>query len=184
MNEYPHSNFYIEATKKWIRDVVIGCNFCPFASKPVKVNTVRYQIDESQQLDQCLEVFINECKVLDQEELIETTLIIYPNQFGDFNDYLDFLSLAEQLIRSQKYTGIYQVASFHPAYCFAGEDPSDASNYTNRSPFPMLHLLREARLEEALDKFPHADQIPENNIRFTRTKGAAYMKMLVDACLA
>ncbi|MBS1596979.1 MAG: DUF1415 domain-containing protein [Bacteroidetes bacterium] len=173
----------IEQTKKWIMDVVIGCNFCPFAAREMKMNSVRYHVEESLELNVCLESFINECLVLDNNEKVETSFLIFSNAFKQFDDYLDLVSYAEKLLKEHGYTGVYQVASFHPEYLFANTKENDAANYTNRSIYPMLHLLREARIEQALANYPHAEKIPERNINFAREKGEAYMKMLRESCV-
>jgi hypothetical protein len=172
----------ISQTKKWIADVVVGCNFCPFASREIKQNTIYYRVETSVELDECLLAFIKECVRLDEERNIETSLLIFPEAFKKFDDYLHLLSLAEKLLKQQGYEGIYQVASFHPDYRFADTTPTDAANYTNRSVYPMLHLLREERIEQALASYPDPKKIPERNIHFAREKGAAYMKMLRDSC--
>lgn len=173
----------ITQTKKWITDVVIGCNFCPFAAREVKLDRVRYEVTDTKDMAVALELMINECRALDESTAIETTLLIFTQGFTSFDDYLDLISLAEQTLRHYQYEGVYQVASFHPLYCFEGEEKDDAANYTNRSPYPMLHLLREESIEKALEKYPDPDSIPERNIEFARSKGEAYMKALRDACL-
>ena len=177
------SNKVIEQTRQWIKEVVIGCNFCPFAAREVKNNTIHYQVENAVTLKTCLESFMRECIRLDEDESIETTLLIFPNTFQSFDKYLDFISMAESLIEDQGYEGVYQVASFHPLYAFSGSPVNDAANYTNRSIYPMVHLLREASIEKALEKYKDPDQIPERNVRFAREKGEAYMKMLRDSCL-
>lgn len=173
----------IAQTKKWVNDVVVGCNFCPFAARELKQNTVHYQVEFATEFSICLESFLNECLRLDKEKEIETTLLIFPNAVQSFDDYLVLIELAENLLREKNYEGVYQVASFHPLYRFAGSQVDDAANYTNRSIYPMLHLLREESIERALERYPDPEQIPERNIRFAHEKGAAYMKMLRDACL-
>ncbi len=173
----------IAYTKKWILDVVIGCNFCPFAAKPVKQDAVHYKVEHAIGLQKCLQTFIRECMNMDENEQVETALIIFPNAFEQFDNYLDLVSLAESLLKKEGYEGIYQVASFHPQYRFAGAPVSDAANYTNRSIYPMLHILREESIEKALEKYPDAEGIPERNIHFAREKGTAYMKMLRDSCI-
>ncbi|HMC87200.1 MAG TPA: DUF1415 domain-containing protein, partial [Chitinophagaceae bacterium] len=97
--------------------------------------------------------------------------------------YLELVRLAEKLLKQEGYQGIYQVASFHPLYCFAGAPADDPANYTNRSVYPMLHLLREESVEQAIANYPNPEKIPERNILFARSKGIAYMKKLRDACL-
>ena len=173
----------ISQTKKWITDVVVGCNFCPFAARELKQNRVHYKVEPATELNICLESFLEECKRLDKEKEIETTLLIFPNAFQLFDDYLVVVELAEKLLIKNKYEGVYQVASFHPLYQFAGSPIDDAANYTNRAVYPMLHLLREESIEKALLRYPEPEEIPERNIRFAREKGMTYMKMLRDACL-
>jgi uncharacterized protein len=179
-----HTEKIIAQTKKWIVDVVVGCNFCPFAAREVKSGTIHYQVENTKELSACLHAFLQECARLDTDEAIETTILIFPDAFQRFEDYLDLVSLAEKLLKKSGYEGVYQVASFHPLYRFSGSAADDPANYTNRSIYPMLHLLREERIEKALSKYPDPEKIPAHNIDFARTKGEAYMKMLRDACLA
>ena len=173
----------IEQTKKWIVDVVIACNFCPFAAREIKRNSIHYEVVAETNLKKCLQLFINECQRLDNQTEIETSLLIFSKGFSSFDEYLVLLSEAEKLLKRKGYEGIYQLASFHPLYRFAEAPADDAANYTNKSPYPMLHLLREESIEKALQHYPNAEQIPERNIRFAREKGPAYMKMLRDSCL-
>ena len=172
----------IAQTKKWITDVVVGCNFCPFASNELKQGTIRYVVELNTNLNASLQIFIKECIFLDENGTTETTLIIFPDSFQQFDDYLDLIDLAESLLKKEGYEGIYQVASFHPQYIFADAPINDAANYSNRSVYPMLHILREESIEKALKKYPNPENIPQNNINFAREKGTAYMKMLRDAC--
>ncbi len=173
----------IDQTKKWINDVVVGCNFCPFAAKAVKQQTIHYQVETSTSLSVCLDSFMKEISRLDNESNIETGFLIFPNSFQQFDDYLDMVSLAEKLLKKKGYQGIYQVASFHPLYRFANSREDDAADYTNRSVYPMLHLLREESIDKALEHYEDPENIPERNINFAREKGLVYMKMLRDACL-
>ena len=173
----------IASTKKWIEMVVVGCNFCPFASKEVKAGSIHYQVEETTELAQGLEAFMRECERLDNDAAIATTLLILPEGFQRFDDYLDLVELAEKLLKKHKYQGVYQVASFHPRYLFAGSLAEDPANYTNRSIYPMLHLLREEQITKALARYPDPDGIPARNIDFARSKGAAYMRMLRDSCV-
>ncbi|MFN8323380.1 MAG: DUF1415 domain-containing protein [Chitinophagales bacterium] len=173
----------IAQTRRWVADVVVGLNLCPFASRVVKQNTIRYQVIDTDDIDTALAAFEKECSVLDADDTLETTLLIFTNGFTRFEHYLDLVEEAETLIEDKDYEGIYQVASFHPDYCFAGSDDNDAANYTNRSIYPMLHLLREESIDRALQRYADPESIPQRNIQFTRNKGIAYMKMLRDACL-
>jgi uncharacterized protein len=173
----------IEQTKKWINDVVIGCNFCPFAAQVVKQKTVFYHVEPTIEIKSCLESFLKELTRLDKDITIETSFFILPNAFKRFDDYLDLVSLAEKLLKQKGYNGIYQLASFHPLYRFADTGDDDAANYTNRSVYPMLHLLREASIDKALEHYVNPEGIPERNINFAGEKGIVYMKMLRDACI-
>jgi uncharacterized protein len=172
----------IEQTRNWVIDVVIGCNFCPFAANVVKQDKIHYRIEESNNLEKALTVVLQEAARLDADAAIETTLIIFSTSFSSFSDYLKLVSLAEQLLKENKYEGIYQLASFHPEYKFAGTNEADPANYTNRSLYPMLHLLREESIEKALTHYKNPEDIPERNIAFTKEKGLAAMKVLREAC--
>lgn len=173
---------YIEATLTWLQNVIVGYNICPFAKRELDKGSVNFQVDDSTDLEQCLLNLIIECEKLDHQPDIETSLLIYTGAYNEFDDYLDFLNLAETLMADQGYEGIYQLASFHPDYCFEDAAPDDAANYTNRSPYPMLHLLREESLEQALAHYPNPENIPQHNIALTRELGLAKMKMLLAAC--
>ena len=130
-----------------------------------------------------LQAFLQECIRLDNNAGIATSLLIFTRAFPRFDNYLDMTAMAEELLQQQGYEGVYQVASFHPLYIFAGAPANDAANYTNRSIYPMLHLLREDSMEKALSGFPHPEKIPDRNIVFAREKGMEYMKQLRAACL-
>ena len=173
----------IAQTTQWINSVVIGCNFCPFAAKAVLRKSIRYVVLQEATLESSLEAVMAELRFLDRTEDIETTLIIFPKHFADFEEYLDLADLAEDLSVEQGYEGVYQIASFHPDYCFAEADVDDPANYTNRSPYPMLHLLREDSVSKAVDHFIDPEGIPERNIAFAQGKGLKYMQMLRAACL-
>lgn len=173
----------IAQTKKWIVEVVIGCNFCPFAARELKQNSIHYHVEKATALDLCLNSFLEECVRLDNDKSIETSLLIFSHAFLKFEDYLDMVFLAEKLLKQEGYEGIYQVASFHPLYRFANSADNDAANYTNRSIYPMLHLLREDRVEQAISAYPTPEQIPLRNIHFANEKGEAYMRMLRESCL-
>ena len=172
----------IEQTKKWITEVVIGCNFCPFAAQVIKQQAVSYTVENAIEKQVCLESFLQEITKLDNDDTIETAFLILPNAVKQFDDYLDLVSVAEKLLNQHGYDGVYQVASFHPLYRFANAPENDAANYTNRSVYPMLHLLREASIDKALKHYNDPEAIPDRNIKFAREKGIIYMKMLRDCC--
>jgi len=171
----------IERTKKWITEVVIGCNFCPFAANVVKRQTIYYQVETSADLAISLEAFLSIVKRMDDDPSVETSFLIFPDSFEDFDAYLDLVALSENLLAQNGYEGIYQVASFHPLYLFKGSNENDPSNYTNRSVFPMLHLLREESIDKALENYKDPESIPDRNIKFTREKELNYMKTLRDS---
>lgn len=171
----------IEKTRTWVEKVVVGFNFCPFAYREVERESIRYILSEGLNEESALTDLLLEMQYLDAHEETETTLLILPLAFTDFEEYLDLVDLAEALVYDQGYEGIYQVASFHPDYRFASsDDEEDAANYTNRSPFPMLHLLREASLERVLEHHINPEAIPERNVQFAREKGLAYMQVILE----
>jgi uncharacterized protein len=172
----------VAQTMEWIKNVVIGCNFCPFAAKAVMQESIRFVVLDEATLQSSLERFAQEIAFLDQSKTVETTLMIFPNHFADFEAYLDLVELAEDLVDDQGYSGVYQVASFHPKYCFAGSHDQDPANYTNRSIYPMLHLLREESVTAAVEHHPNPEGIPERNIAFAQEKGLAYMRLLMERC--
>lgn len=151
---------------QWLDKVVIGLNLCPFASQPYKNQQIRFAISHCN-TDACLlEDLQNELNLLAETkaESIETTLLIVPNMLEDFYDYNDFLEYVDALIEDNEWEGIFQVATFHPDYQFGGTEPEDDENLTNRAPYPILHLLREASLEKAIAHYPNPELIPEHNI--------------------
>ena len=172
----------IEITKNWISQVVIGCHFCPFAAREMQRDTIRYYVEESEAKETCLATLITECERLNTDYTIETILVIFTQIATSFRSYLDLVGLSEKLLKKQNYEGVYQLASFHPDYRFSGSPASDAANYTNRSPFPVIQILREESISQALARYPHPPKtIPENNIIFARNKGLDYMKALKEA---
>ena len=173
----------ITQTKNWIKKVVIDCNFCPFASKPFMQKSIQYNVQTSFDLKHISDLLKHEFEFLDNHPNIETGFIIFPNDFKDFDDYLSLVKKAEQVLSKLNYDGIYQIASFHPNYLFTDSDEDDAANYTNRSIYPMLHLLREESITKALNLFKEPESIPERNVHFAREKGLKYMQVLRATCI-
>jgi hypothetical protein len=171
-----------QQTQAWLKNVIIHYNICPFAREVVEKNTVHYCVDGAWAIEENLQTLMDEAQRLDRDSGIETTLLIYAANFTEFYDFLDYLELANDLLAAQGYEGVYQLASFHPEYCFEGADETDAANYTNRSPYPMLHLIRETSIEKALKFFPHPENIPQHNIKLLRELGLAKMQALLAAC--
>ncbi len=172
----------ISQTEAWIRSVVIGCNFCPFAAKAMLKNSIRYVVWREATIENTLEKLIYELHHLGTAGEVETTLILLPDQFENFEAYLDLVEVAETLITRLGYEGVYQLASFHPQYLFAESYEEDPANYTNRSVYPMLHILREDSVSKAVENHPDAGAIPMRNVEFAKRKGLAFMQSLRDAC--
>jgi uncharacterized protein len=172
----------IKVTQNWVKQVVVGLNFCPFAKREVERQSIRYHLCLNTETKSALQTVMDEVFLLDKDPGIETTLIIVTEFLDDFNDYLDFIDLASSLLGQSGYEGIYQLATFHPDYCFEGEDAGDASNYTNRSPYPTIHLLRESSLERVLKTHTSADSIPVRNIGYSREMGNEALQLLLKSC--
>lgn len=162
----PSSDTVIAQTRQWLEQIVIGLNLCPFARKPLGAGQVHFAVSDSRNVETLLTDLYDELVRLDNTpaEQIDTTLLIIPEQLDDFLDYNDMLDLADGLLEQQGWEGTYQIASFHPAYQFADTAPDDRENYTNRAPYPILHILREASLDRGLASYPDPEQIPERNI--------------------
>ncbi len=169
----------IQKTKNWITDVVIACNFCPFAAREIHRGSVHFEVQKNATIKKALNTLNTLLLQLNSTKEIETTLLIFSNSFLDFNEYLNLVDYSERFLKKNNYEGIYQVASFHPDYLFAGSNSNDPSNYTNRSPYPMLHILREESLTKAIDSYPDIENVPERNIAFTKEKGLFYMQQLL-----
>ncbi len=156
----------IAATRQWIEKAVIGLNLCPFAKAVYVKSRVRLVVSRARDLDGLLEDLDRELEFLSAADpaAVETTLLIHPSLPPHFLDFNDFLYRAEAAVDAHDLKGVIQIASFHPEFQFAGTEPDDIGNFTNRAPFPILHLLREASIEEATAAFPEAETIYERNI--------------------
>jgi hypothetical protein len=173
----------ISQTISWINKVVIGCNFCPFAAKAMLQKSIRFTVLHEPTEEIVLTTLAFELQFLNDNPDTETTLIILPEHFEIFDSYLDLVDLSEELLLSLGYEGVYQLATFHPEYLFAESYEEDPANYTNRSIYPMLHILREASISKAIDNYPDAGGIPQRNVDFANRKGLIFMKMLWETCL-
>ncbi len=159
-------NQIIQQVNTWLDQVVIGLNLCPFAAKPQRSNQIHLQVfsgKSDKELLECLQQAMLELEAKSAQER-ETTVIIIENHLASFEDYNQFLNLCDALLEQEDWHGILQLATFHPDYQFAGTDPDDAENLTNRAPYPLLHLLREESMEAVLSKYPNPEAIPETNI--------------------
>jgi len=164
------------ATKAWLDEIVIGLNICPFAKKEFVNNTIHYHLSKTEQVKTALHEFIEQCRYLQNHDELETSLIIYANGFRGFDRYLDLVEYANDLLVDSGFEGIFQIASMHPEYCFDGDDYDDASNYTNRSPYPIIHIIRETSMSRVLSVYNEPEKIPKNNIKLTQKKGTNFFK--------
>ena len=153
-------------TRMWLEKAVIGLNLCPFAKAVYVKNQVRLVVSKARHADDLLEELDRELDLLvaTPAEELDTTLLIHPTLFEDFLDFNDFLEVAEGVVDEHELLGVIQLASFHPQFQFDGTEPDDISNFTNRAPFAILHLLREESVDKAVEAFPEADAIFEQNI--------------------
>ena len=174
----------IAATEVWLEKAVIGLNLCPFAKAVQVKKQIRYVVSAAATPEELLEELLAELRLLQDTDAgqIETTLLIHPYVFGDFLDFNDFFDTVDIAVSEPEFNDEFQVATLHPQYQFAGTQPDDIENYTNRSPYPTLHLLREASVDKAVEAFPDADQIPARNIATMEKLGhEGWAKLELDA---
>ncbi|THF61463.1 DUF1415 domain-containing protein [Pseudothauera nasutitermitis] len=155
-----------QQTRRWLEDVVIGLNLCPFAAEPNRHGRIRIAVTEAADEESLLAALQEELSLLDslEESETETTLVAAPFVLDNFDDYNQFFDVIELWLREFGWEGTYQVAGFHPDYCFADTTPDDPGNLTNRSPWPLFHLIREASIDRAVASHPDVDGIPARNI--------------------
>lgn len=165
----------INATRAWVERAVIGLQLCPFAKAVYLKKQVRFTVSMVQSTASLRGVLEHELRALAEDDagVIDTTLLIHPLVLTDFLDFNDFLAIAHSTVARSGLRGVVQLASFHPSYQFAGTLPHDVTNYTNRSPYPMLQLLREASVSRAVAAFPDAPNIYQRNLETMRHLGAS-----------
>jgi uncharacterized protein len=182
MNDSSTRDDVIAATRHWLTRAVIGLNLCPFAKSVHVKGQIRYSVSDARTLEDVVAELADELRLLrdSDPEKIDTTLYITPHVFADFADYNDALFFADRLLKDLGLAGDIQIASFHPQYQFDGTEPDDIDNYTNRAPYPIFHLIREASIDRAVAAFPDAADIYERNIETLRRLGhdgfTAWMK--------
>ena len=178
---HPDNDTIVAATGAWLEKVVIGLNLCPFAKAVYVKEQIRIVVSRARNSDALLEDLERELQFLAETdpEQIDTTLLIHPEVMQDFLDYNDFLDVCDSVVEELEFDGVLQVASFHPQYQFAGTEIDDIANFTNRSPYPTLHLLREDSVTRAVETFPNVDQIYENNIATMQRLGKEHMEKLM-----
>jgi uncharacterized protein len=163
----------ITGTRRWISSLVIGLNLCPFARRVFEADKIRYVVSDAEDEQMLLQDLAGELATLVSLPIlsVETTLLIHPRVLGNFPDYNAFLEAGDRLVRELGLRGIIQIASFHPKYQFAGTDPDAVENYTNRSPYPMLHLLREESVSRVANDPKELLEIPRRNIETLQRLG-------------
>jgi uncharacterized protein len=170
----------LQQTRLWLEKAVIGLNLCPFAKAVYVKNQIRLVVSKARHADDLLEELDRELDLLvaTPAAQIDTTLLIHPTLFADFLDFNDFLEIAEGVVDEHGLEGVVQLASFHPQFQFHGTTEDDISNYTNRAPFAILHLLREDSVERAVEAFPQAEMIFETNVATLEKLGLEGWKSL------
>ncbi len=160
-------------TRRWIEQFVVALNLCPFAAPVVRANQIRIAVCDREVERELAAAVLDELDRLQRaaENELPTSVLVFARALTDFEDYLDFLALAEALLRKSGLDGVVQIASFHPYYQFHGTSIDDVANFTNRSPYPMLHFIREAAVSRALQHYPAPEQIPQRNIAQLQTLG-------------
>lgn len=169
----PADDTVVALTQAWVAEAVIGLNLCPFAKSVYVKQQIRYVVSHADNEADLAQQLLDELQHLQaaDPELLDTTLLIHPRVLQDFYDYNNFLDVADQVLEDAELDGTIQIASFHPQYQFADALPDDIDNYTNRSPFPVLHLLRESSIDRAVAAYPDASAIFERNIATMRDLG-------------
>lgn len=173
----------IAAVQRWVKSFVVDMNLCPFAKRELSSNRVRFASTAAKTEEELLLALQTELELLDSDTAIATTLLIHADVLQDFDEYNQFLDYADALLRQTGLEGVYQIASFHPDYRFAGAGPDDAENYTNRSPYPLLHIIREESLARAIAQSADADQVPARNIALMNKLGQDKLRALLQACI-
>ncbi|BDY04849.1 DUF1415 domain-containing protein [Ferrimonas sp. YFM] len=169
----------LSQTRAWVERVIMKYNLCPFARREVEADSIRYAGIDAAELPRALEALFLECQYLDGHPEVATTLCVLTGGFSEFDHYLELVELATSLLQMQGYDGVYQLASFHPDYCFAGEPEDDPANFTNRSPWPTIHLIREESMARALAEYEDPEGIPERNVAFARKRGSEFFLSLL-----
>ena len=172
-------NIALSRTREWIEQVVVGLNLCPFAAQPLMEERVRFSCCTETEMEGILQHLISELSWMGSEEGPQTTLVVIPSGLESFDRFLDLVGAAEDLLIATGWDSQFQLAHFHPDYCFEGSEPTDLANHTNRSPYPVLHLLRVEDVARAIAAHPDTQGIPERNMAVLRDLGAAGLAELL-----
>ena len=170
----------VRLVRRWLEKFVIELNLCPFAKRELVNDRVKFVVSDAITEEQLLVDLQYELLRFQEDREIETTLLIHPQVLQSFDDYNQFLDIVDTLLDEEGFLGVYQIASFHPQYRFAETEFGDAENYSNRSPFPILHLLRESGVEREIARHQDTSLIPERNIKLLRKMGSAKLQILLQ----
>jgi hypothetical protein len=175
----------IQQTRHWLEAIVVGLNLCPFAAPVLKQGTLHIEACDAVDEETIFQAILQQLDYIQQndEQVVATSLLVFSEALQDFDDYLDVLGVANELLSQSQLEGVIQIASFHPQYCFDAVAPDDISNYTNRSPYPMLHFIREAQMSRVLENYPNPEAIPENNMARLRDMGLQQLQALLKSQL-
>lgn len=182
MKPGPRLDHVRQRTQLWVAEFVVGLGLCPFAKSPLEAGTLRVVVSAAEEPAALIDSLVAELARLAaaKPEELETTLLVHPDCLGDFDSYNAFLDLADELLGAQELEGVIQIASFHPEYRFADAPPHDPANYTNRSPYPMLHLIREESVSRAVENHPDIAGVPVRNVALLRGMDPAELARLAD----
>lgn len=173
----------LAAVRRWLDTFIVGMQLCPFAAAPLAEGRVRLAVTGARSDQELIYALLEEIRALDADPNVETSLLIHPRALNDFDEYNQFLDVVDAILEETDREGVYQVASFHPDYQFDGTAPDAAENYTNRSPFPLLHLLRESSISRVLDTGVDTNAVPERNILRMNAQGTRALAQLLADCL-
>ena len=182
MNINHSAEHIIQQTRCWLKSIIIGLNFCPFANQEFNKNSIRYRVSDAMDMQSNLHILAEEFQYLDEHADTETSLLIFDQSVDEFEDFLALIDYSNQLLEELGYRSIYQLAHFHPHYHFADVEAEDASNYTNCSPYPTLHIIREDSMQRAIEGHPDTAQIPDTNIKLARQLGADKIRDMLNQC--
>jgi len=171
---------HLQATKQWMKQFIIAHNLCPFAHIPFQENRIRYALSEANSYEKLIPHLFKELLFLDESNPMdcETTLLVHPFCLENWETYWDFLGLVEEILEEESLAENFQIVGFHPGYLFEGEEAGDVSHFTNRSPYPMIHILRAESVEAAIDSHPNIDGIPLQNVSKLRELGTDRIQAL------
>lgn len=168
--------------ENWLTSIVIGLNLCPFAQREYRKSSIRFKTSFAENEQGIVADLVAELSLLNKHQELETSLLIVPNALAEFENFNDFLGFTDSLLEEMDLDGVFQVASFHPEYRFAGTENDDAENFTNRAPYPILHILRESSLDWAVDEHPDTNQIPLDNIALMNKLGVEQLRKMLVQC--